>query len=63
MYELLKNTNLSIDEILNLYFPVFLDMISYYNDPEEYFGSNMSEDEIEDKKKSIEEGLKRLRHD
>lgn len=63
MYELLKNTNLNINEILDLYFPIFLDMISYYGGPEGYLSFNMSEDEIEDKKKSIEDGLKRLRRD
>jgi hypothetical protein len=61
VFELLKNINLNIDEILDLYFPVFLDMISYYNDPEGYLNPVLSDSEIEDKKKAFKEGLERLR--
>ena len=42
-------------------FPEFLDMVKYHSDPENYLNVNLTDNEIEDRKESIEGALKRLR--
>lgn len=48
---------------MNLPYPYYIELCEFWSDPEAWFNNTLSDEELEDKKQSMQDALKQLRKD